>query len=485
MVVWHEQGQFWGGTSNPRASLRATLEAQEQWFGLYYQGRKIGFSQTMLVPEEHEGMPGVSIVDRGRLSFNLLGAPQQLEVSARAFIDANWRLQTFTAAIHTATDQLTWTGRRQGDELLVTVTTMDSTVTKRLRDPTGGAFINGLSSWVVFHRLHVGQAGKSWVLNPLALTPELVTFQVQRTDILDGTQVLVVETSASGITTTSWVTPEGKVLKETSPLGWELRQESRTQAMEEPAQRSPTLDLLSATAVPIDQRLDDVAQIDRLILLIEGAGANAFGIQRPWQQVLPPEQLDAYHRATPPGPWCLLQLSRPVRRPANPSILDSVRPYQQPSLFVQSDDARILAKAAAIVGTRTDPWEQVEALTHWVYVTLVKRLTVGLPSAVDVLNTPLGDCHEHTVLFTALARSRKIPTRMVAGLVYWDGQFYYHAWPEVWVGQWIPVDPTLGQSIADVTHLGLSEAENERLVTLSQFVGRLRVQVLDVYRAGS
>jgi transglutaminase-like putative cysteine protease len=162
--------------------------------------------------------------------------------------------------------------------------------------------------------------------------------------------------------------------------------------------------------------------------------------------------------------------------------MSSVERYRRPSLFVQSDDARIIAKAAEIVGPRTDPWEQTVALNQWVFSTLAKRLTVGLPSAVDVLLAPAGDCHEHTVLFTALARSLALPTRMVAGLVSWQGRLFYHAWPEVWIGQWIPTDPTLGQLIADATHLGLTEAENEQLIALGQFIGKLRVQVVAVVR---
>ena len=32
------------------------------------------------------------------------------------------------------------------------------------------------------------------------------------------------------------------------------------------------------------------------------------------------------------------------------------------------------------------------------------------------------------------------------GLVHIRGSFYYHAWPEVWLGEWVAVDPTLGQA---------------------------------------
>jgi len=48
------------------------------------------------------------------------------------------------------------------------------------------------------------------------------------------------------------------------------------------------------------------------------------------------------------------------------------------------------------------------------------------------------------------------------------------------VGSWLATDPTLGQLIADVTHVGLTEAEDERLVTLGHFIGKLRFRVLEV-----
>src|SRR3989338_3356446 len=82
MVLLHERGYVWGGAVNPLASLRATLEVNEQWFGLYYQGQKIGYTRTTLMPEERDGMPGVSVMERGRLSFTLLGSPQQVDLSA-------------------------------------------------------------------------------------------------------------------------------------------------------------------------------------------------------------------------------------------------------------------------------------------------------------------------------------------------------------------------------------------------------------------
>jgi hypothetical protein len=486
MAVLHEQGHLFGGAINPLASIGATIDAQEQWFGVYYGEQKVGFAYTMLVPEERQGIPGFTIVDRGYLSFTLLGAPQEIDMTANAFIDADWRLQQFKASLHTEQYQLQWSGIRRGDNLMMTLATNASTITSRLRDPGGRAMVGGLSSWLAFHRLSVGQWGQLWLLSPISLKPETVHFSVRRQERFHDEWALVIETDVQGITTTTWLTPDGRVLKEESPMGWTLLQEPRDVAVDLPKDRSLGLDLLSTVAVPIDRPLEDAAQLEQLTVLIEGATADTIQMDRPAQTILPPETLPQYHAQPPEGSWCLLRIHRIIPPPnASPAtkeeVPEAIRRYQRSNPLIQSDDPRILTKARQIVGERLDPWDQAVALHQWVFTTLTKRLTVGLPSALDVLASLSGDCHEHTILFTALARSLGIPTRAVAGLVYYQGQLYYHAWPEVWVrGAWVPTDPTIGQLIADVSHIGLAEADNELLLTLAQFVGKLRVHVLEV-----
>ncbi|MCF6227622.1 MAG: transglutaminase-like domain-containing protein, partial [Planctomycetes bacterium] len=75
----------------------------------------------------------------------------------------------------------------------------------------------------------------------------------------------------------------------------------------------------------------------------------------------------------------------------------------------------------------------------------------GAASAKQAYDEQLGDCTEHSVLFVALARAAGLPARNVGGIVYvYDsfskrGIFGYHAWAEVWLGKWVPVDATVGE----------------------------------------
>jgi transglutaminase-like putative cysteine protease len=82
------------------------------------------------------------------------------------------------------------------------------------------------------------------------------------------------------------------------------------------------------------------------------------------------------------------------------------------------------------------------------------------------------------VLYVALARAVGLPARTDAGLVYLRGHFYYHAWPEVWLGQWVAVDPTFGQFPADASHLRFVIGGLARQVELLRLIGRVRVTVV-------
>jgi len=66
-----------------------------------------------------------------------------------------------------------------------------------------------------------------------------------------------------------------------------------------------------------------------------------------------------------------------------------------------------------------------------------------------------------------------------AGIVYLDGAFYYHAWSEVWLGQWVAVDPTFHQFPADATHVKFVEGGPEQHVALLKVIGQISLEILD------
>ena len=118
-------------------------------------------------------------------------------------------------------------------------------------------------------------------------------------------------------------------------------------------------------------------------------------------------------------------------------------------------------------------------MKEWVYNGLTKVPTVSIPNALEVLQTKKGDCNEHTVLFNAMARAVGIPAKTVVGVVYLRGAFYYHAWSEIWLGEWVSVDSVLNQFPADVTHIRFLQGEIDRQIDILQLIGKLKIKFME------
>ena len=75
------------------------------------------------------------------------------------------------------------------------------------------------------------------------------------------------------------------------------------------------------------------------------------------------------------------------------------------------------------------------------------------------------------------ARAAGIPTKIYVGLVNLEGYaYYYHAWCAVWLGTWVPVDPTFNQFPADVGHLKLKEGGIAEQAVVLKVVGKLKIK---------
>jgi len=125
--------------------------------------------------------------------------------------------------------------------------------------------------------------------------------------------------------------------------------------------------------------------------------------------------------------------------------------------------------------------EKVKRLADWVYRN-IEKIPEDVFSSLDVLMKQKAECQGHALLYTALARSAGVPTRVVNGIVYvptYQG-FLYHTWAESHAaGRWTPVDPTLGQVPADAAHVKLVEGESpSRLAPMAGLIGNLRARVV-------
>jgi transglutaminase-like putative cysteine protease len=282
-------------------------------------------------------------------------------------------------------------------------------------------------------------------------------------------ETYVIETEYEGLTFQAWVTESGDVLKEYTPMGWTMLREDRKVAEDFRGEAGDfRKDIAQLVAVRTDVHIDDPENTWKSELFISGIDLGLFELEGAGQRLVDPETGLVRIVMRRPDPEAAMQI---------PIADDSLAEHLQATLLIQSDDREIKDLAASIAGDETNSLIVAERINQWVFDNIDKKITFSLPSAVEVLETREGDCNEHTALYVALARAAGIPSQIAVGLVYHKGSFYYHAWPEVYVGEWVAMDPTFGQSPADATHVRLLAGGFEEQVKLTQALGKISLKI--------
>ncbi|HEX7117620.1 MAG TPA: transglutaminase-like domain-containing protein [Longimicrobiales bacterium] len=344
-------------------------------------------------------------------------------------------------------------------------------------------------------RLEVGEALQIRLFDPSTLAPRDVeirvtdheTMMVADTAVWDtvaGEWVPVPDTlrawrleeSFGGISVASWVDEDGRLIRAESPLGFTLERMPYELAIVE-WRRSQGDSMPSAgygaviegTAIASDVDLGAVGTFDRLAVRLLDVELDGFDLSGGRQSLRGDTLFITRESMAGHDPGYALPYDGG----------GAVAAELAATPLVQADDPRIVRLAREIAGGTRDPLVAARLLNDWVYANLEKDVTLSVPSAVQVLESRVGDCNEHTVLYVALARALGLPARTAAGLVHIRGRFYYHAWPEVWLGRWVAVDPTLGQFPADASHLRFLVGGLARQVELVRLIGRLRLETVE------
>jgi transglutaminase-like putative cysteine protease len=112
--------------------------------------------------------------------------------------------------------------------------------------------------------------------------------------------------------------------------------------------------------------------------------------------------------------------------------------------LVPRNDRAARIQAERVIAGEADQRKRAERLLAWVTAEIAPASNPGSPNASRALRTRKGDASDRAILFVALARSAGFEARPVAGIVALERGWARHAWAEVKLGGWVPVDPTFG-----------------------------------------
>jgi transglutaminase-like putative cysteine protease len=221
--------------------------------------------------------------------------------------------------------------------------------------------------------------------------------------------------------------------------------------------------------VPVTQKLGNPANLKRLYLTLEGRDTELLE-SGPTQRVTPsdnPNQvrvvIDTDKLDTIPG------------RPQAKGITEFTRSVSR-EFSVQQEIGKMAKEA---VGESILTEERIERLVKFVDEYIQDQYTFD-SNLHQLIQGKKGDCSEHALLLSALARSLGIPCREVMGLVYlgdWCQGFGLHAWNEVLLdGRWKAVDASIGSSTIFPIYIRCPDDPLKR-IQLMNSIHRLKIDI--------
>ncbi len=165
-----------------------------------------------------------------------------------------------------------------------------------------------------------------------------------------------------------------------------------------------------------------------------------------------------------------LEVRQKIIYPLAEQQVQGLQEYLKPTPSIDSDNPKVIAKAAELTEGEDDLFKVAFKLASWVEENVNYDLntlteTASLPASW-VLEHRQGVCDEMTSLFVAMARAMGIPARFVSGISYTTSPLFSehwqpHGWAEVYFPEigWVSFDITFGEyGYVDVTHIKLQDS---------------------------
>ncbi len=479
------------------------LIMRQDYLGLYLANKKVGYSRFVLKEDNEESIvqqPGKHLLFQSDMYIQIeaMGMPVTIKMRQMGEVNEDLTMRAFNFSYEASGQTLSRLIIAEKDGLHITTKSGQSSTEEII--PSASPVYNMEMIHLLLARqgLETGRQNVFPVFDPTLMSLVTVNTTVEERETLtlpsgEKVETFKIDTNLKGLRSTSWIDANGNVYKEVSPVAgitFTALRESKEDAVNmdfvpEEIQNQPPVDagrdLIMASRILIEPPITSPEDVRFMKFKLSGATRDEIPLDDGFQTFVR-EENGALILQTRSLDYAAVRAAAAPEKPpyANPADA-ALEPYLKPDSLVQSEDSRIREKALEITRQAATRWEAAEAIAKWLYTEIKKEIRVTIPSALEILSSMKGDCNEHSTLFTALARSIGIPTKICAGLVFQDDGFYYHAWNEVFIGgQWYPIDSTLNRIEMDAAHIKLAEGSLEAQTDIVGMIGTLKVEILDL-----
>lgn len=445
---------------------------QDLWIGLFFgEEQRIGFVHLATAPEMRQQEAGYTMNVLARLETPVFSSEANLQILGTAWQSLAAGLRAFDFHINADDHKMRLNGTVEAGVIAMSLETAGEETSFTL--PIGEEVLlsgnMGLGA-MSLPALEPGEIAYVDAFDPTVMSVKKAKIEALRRETLlvggEPVDTIVIATTIAGFTTLAWIAENAEVIRAETPVGIILKKITPEEAME-PLKPDESANMLNRLAIKPTGLVPN-PDADRIRMRITVNNPDLF----------PPEDNrqrrdEEFFVVTRQNPGAAMP-PEPLDKAESAACLAS-------DLFIQADSPRIMKQADTITGDAETPWEKAVHIYEWVHATIAKEHVLSVPSALDVLNQKTGDCNEHAVLMTALARAAGIPTRVVIGLAWSKTMqaFGYHAWVEVHVGQWIAMDPTFGEEVAGPTHIKLLTGSIDQWPRLLSYIGAFSIEIVE------
>jgi len=213
-IVWQNQGQY-------RQLLQSERIVEPEIFGIYRNGQRIGRSETTYFPDEEEAY--YMIDNRTEVNMQVFGKETQLALHGTAYINPAYKLDHFSCTLTSEFFTASAEGRIEAEEFIVKIKTSQGADFSS-RYPVGRDVLisNGLSSYITVENLQIGKRWGVKYLNPITMRMQEVVAEVLRQETIEwegeDVKTYVIQFEQKPLRSLVWVTPDGRPIKEHTPL---------------------------------------------------------------------------------------------------------------------------------------------------------------------------------------------------------------------------------------------------------------------------
>lgn len=448
------------------------------WYGVYMQGAKIGYASTEILAVNRP-VEGWRMQNNLTMIINIMGKiDTTTSRDTRIFSSPGSEMYSNMLSISSGTGSITVEGKKEADEYIIKTNIGGQPVTRAFAYPLD--YLDSLMFLQAYMSSGKAAVGDSLAIAMFEPSPPL-TGTVHQSIKIDSESEYMFNGVPTEVYTLQWSLLEagmgGRNVIDKDGTDLEVDLGGGILMKLEPEHIAKSLDLsydiLSDNLIHPDRKLGEPGSLEMLKIRIDGIGEDdLINSKSQSVTVVAPETLMVEIRRS----------ELPRRILEIPIESAPLLPFLKPDAFTQSDDPEIVSRAREIVGDEKDSWAAARKINAWVYNNIRKQFTPDISNALQTLHSGQGDCGEHAVLAVALMRAAGIPAREVTGLVYWPpGEgFGYHAWIEVYVGDWIMMDPSWGEDIINPAHIAMTSGDILNQVSvLSRVIGKVGIEIVD------